>query len=217
MSNNESFIDEVTEEVRRDRLFALFRKYGWIGVVLILAIVVGAAWREWSKAQAEAKAQAFGDAALSALSAEDPADRLAALDAVAGEGGQTAVLGFLTASQAEAAGDKARAVEALQGVAGDAALPESLRHLAELKRVLLLGPEMDAAERDTILAALAEPGKPFRPLAMEQQALALVASGKNDEAIALFRQILNEPTVTAALRRRATEVIVALGADPAAE
>ena len=33
MSNPDSFIDEVTEEVRRDRLFAVFRKYGWIGVL----------------------------------------------------------------------------------------------------------------------------------------------------------------------------------------
>jgi hypothetical protein len=34
LSNPDSFIDEVTE-VRRDHLFRLFRKYGWIGVVII--------------------------------------------------------------------------------------------------------------------------------------------------------------------------------------
>ncbi|MBC7675342.1 MAG: hypothetical protein H7173_04675, partial [Rhodoferax sp.] len=47
MSNNESFIDEVTEEVRRDKLFAMFRRYGWIGVLLVVGIVGGAAWTEW--------------------------------------------------------------------------------------------------------------------------------------------------------------------------
>ena len=41
MSNPDSFIDEVTEEVRRDRLFAIFRKYGWIGAVLVALIVGG--------------------------------------------------------------------------------------------------------------------------------------------------------------------------------
>jgi len=41
LSNPDSFIDEVTEEVRRDRLFRLFRKYGWIGVVIILGLVGG--------------------------------------------------------------------------------------------------------------------------------------------------------------------------------
>ena len=47
VSNPDSFIDEVTEEVRRDKLFAFFRRYGWIGVVLALLIVGGAAYSEW--------------------------------------------------------------------------------------------------------------------------------------------------------------------------
>ncbi len=54
MSNNDSFIDEVTEEVRRDRLFGLYRKYGWIGLVLILGIVGGTAANEWLKSRDEA-------------------------------------------------------------------------------------------------------------------------------------------------------------------
>ena len=49
MSNPDSFIDEVTEEVRRDKLFALFRKWGWVGVLLVVVIVgfdfeVGLLW-----------------------------------------------------------------------------------------------------------------------------------------------------------------------------
>lgn len=47
MSNPDSFIDEVTDEVRRDRLFATFRKYGWIGGLLVALIVGGAAYNEW--------------------------------------------------------------------------------------------------------------------------------------------------------------------------
>ena len=58
VSNPESFIDEVTEEVRRDRLFAIFRKYGWIGVVIVLGVVGGTAYNEWSKSKDAARAQA---------------------------------------------------------------------------------------------------------------------------------------------------------------
>ena len=58
MSNPDSFIDEVTEEVRRDRLFAMFRKYGWIGVLIVVFIVGGAAVNEWRKSSAEARAEA---------------------------------------------------------------------------------------------------------------------------------------------------------------
>ncbi|MFM2356499.1 MAG: hypothetical protein RLZZ528_2235 [Pseudomonadota bacterium] len=216
MSNNDSFIDEVTEEVRRDKLFALFRRYGWIGVAAIVLIVAGAAWNEWSKSRAEAAAQTFGDAVLAAMAEADPAGRLAKLDAVAAGEAQQAVLGLLIAAEAAAAEDKPRAIEALQGIANDPALPQVYRDMAELKRVLVAGTEMDAGERDTLLAALAEPGRTFRPMAMEQQALVLAADGKADEAIALLKQVLQEPGVTPPLRRRASEVIVALGGDPSA-
>ena len=56
MSETDSFIEEVTEEVRRDRLFALFRRYGWIVLVLIVLVVGGAAWNEYRKAQDRAAA-----------------------------------------------------------------------------------------------------------------------------------------------------------------
>ena len=85
MSNTDSFIEEVTEEVRRDRLFGLFRKYGWIGGVVVLGIVGGAAWNEWSKARNEARAQAFGDAIIDALDTGTPEERTAAFAAIAAD------------------------------------------------------------------------------------------------------------------------------------
>ena len=36
MSDTDSFIDEVTEEVRKDRLYGYLRRYGWIAVLVIL-------------------------------------------------------------------------------------------------------------------------------------------------------------------------------------
>ncbi len=70
-SNPDSFIEEVTEAVRRDRLFTFFRRYGWIGVVAIVGIVALSAWTEWTKRRDEARAQAFGDAVVAAM--ESPA------------------------------------------------------------------------------------------------------------------------------------------------
>jgi len=32
MSQSDSFIDEVTEELRRDQLFRALKRWGWIGV-----------------------------------------------------------------------------------------------------------------------------------------------------------------------------------------
>ncbi len=222
MSESDSFIEEVTEEVRRDRLFAIFRKYGWIGVVIVAAIVGGAAWTEWQKARAQSAARAFGDAVLAALDSDDPAARVATLESISAAGaggdeaGRRAILEFLAADEALRGGDRDGATERLKTLAENPALPVSYRHLAELKSVILAGAAMDPAARDAALAALAAPGAPFRPLAMEQQALALVEAGKNEEALALLRQTLQEPDATAGLRRRVTQLIVVLGGDPEA-
>ncbi len=79
-----------------------------------------------------------------------------------------------------------------------------------------MGDSMEHAQRDATLAELAAPGAPFRMLAMEQQVLVLLGAGQNEAAIALARQILLEPELTAGLQQRLTQLIVALGADPAA-
>ena len=44
MSDTDSFIEEVTEEVRRDRLYGLLRRYGWIAALVIILIGGGASW-----------------------------------------------------------------------------------------------------------------------------------------------------------------------------
>jgi len=61
LSQSDSFIEEVTEEVRRERLFALARRYGWIVVLALVLVIGGAAALEWRKAQARAAAQVLGD------------------------------------------------------------------------------------------------------------------------------------------------------------
>ena len=79
MSNPDSFIEEVTEEVRRDRLFNLMRRYGWIAITAVVLLVVGAAYNEWQKARDMTAAQAFGDAVLTAIEAPTPEERAAGL------------------------------------------------------------------------------------------------------------------------------------------
>ena len=59
MSESDSFIEEVTEEVRRDQLFGMMKRYGWIAVLVVLALVGGTAWREFSQARDTARAEAL--------------------------------------------------------------------------------------------------------------------------------------------------------------
>ena len=67
MSDTDSFIEEVSEEVRRDRLFSLFRKYAWVAVLLVVLIVGGAAWNEYRKLTEQREAAELGDQLYAAL------------------------------------------------------------------------------------------------------------------------------------------------------
>lgn len=209
MSNPDSFIDEVTEEVRRDRLFAMFRKYGWIGVVLVLGIVGGASWNEWQKAKAKASAEAFGDGIMDAFDLGGTAERRDALTALPATGNQAAIKSLLLA--ADVTEDKAAALAALDGLIADATVPVIYRDLAVIKRVALAGAEQPLADRRTALDAIAVSGRDFGPLAQEQLGYLLVEEGKSAEAIDLFSALMQDQATPNGLRQRAAQMIVALG------
>jgi hypothetical protein len=209
LSNPESFIDEVTEEVRRDKLFKAFRKYGWIGVVLVLGVVGGTVWNEWQKATANARAEAFGDAVSDALDLPDPAARRAALAAVPADGAQAAIQQLLLASDPE--DDKAATLAALDAVIADPAQTPLYRDLATLRRVVVAGSDMPVGDRRTALEGIAVAGRPFRVLAQEQLAYLLIEEGQKDAAIAALQALAQDQEASPALRGRVGQVIVALG------
>ena len=67
MSETDSFIDEVSEEVRKDKLYATMRKYGWLAVVIVLTLVGGTAFREYKIASANTVAQKTSPSRVHAL------------------------------------------------------------------------------------------------------------------------------------------------------
>lgn len=211
MSETDSFIDEVSEEVRRDRLYGYLRRYGWIGVLAVILIVGGAAWNEFRKARVTAAAEALGDAVLTALESEDAATRRAALDAIEAEGPSAAVIALLSAAEKIAAEEPEAAAEELRPLALDTAVSPVYSDMAALKLVLLGDAGEDATTRAQLLERLAQPGAPYRLLALEQQALALAADGDSAAAIAAAQALLQEDGVTGALRQRISQLIVALG------
>ena len=215
MSNTDSFIEEVNEEVRRDKLYGLLRRYGWIAVLAILLIVGGAAFSEYRKAQVRSEAEALGDAMLAALTAPDNTGRAEALSNIsASSATSAAVLRLMTAAEQADAGDSESAVATLNTLAVDGDVPAIYRQLAQFKAITLQGDDAPVADRRQALEVMAQPGHAFRLLATEQLALIDIETGDPDGAISRYQTILSDAEVSADLQQRALQVIVALGGEP---
>ncbi|MBT9382287.1 hypothetical protein KM176_00305 [Pseudooceanicola sp. CBS1P-1] len=210
MSDSDSFIDEVTDEVRRDRLFALLKRFGWIAILLVILIVGGAAWYEIRGNRTSASTQAFGDAILAALDEKDSDARIKALEAVpTSNADQKALIQMLAGSEAGKADDAAEGSKLLSEVAGDGADP-IYGQIAEFKK-LLMATDMSAEDRRNAFSQLAAPGSALYLLAQEQIALTYVDEGNPQKAIETLKGITDDANVTAGLRQRASQLIVALG------
>lgn len=215
VSDTDSFIEEVTEEVRREQLYGYLKRYGWIAVVLVLGIVGTAAFLEWQKAQTTATAQGIGDAVLGALENDDASARLTSLTTINAEGVEAdALISMLTAREAEVAGDIPAAVAALESVATNGALPLEYSQLAGLKSLMLQHETLSAEDRRLQFEALATPGAPYRMLAQEQLALIAAEQGDVSAAVEQLEAIRLDAETSGGLRARATQLIVALGETP---
>ena len=208
MSNTDSFIDEVTEEVRRDRLFGYFSRYGWIPAVIIVALVGGTAYNEWSKAQVAQVAQARGDALLDALELEDEAERAAAFSALAREDEDALVAKLLAAGV-----ETEQAVDLLRSVADDGRQPQYIRDLARLKMASTEG-LLTLDEAAAILAELSEPGGVYRNVATELLVAVELQRGDTAAALKLLQAHVQDAEASSEQIQRMGELIEALGAIP---
>ena len=211
MSDTDSFINEVTEEVQKDKLWGYVRKYGWIAVLAIIGIVGGAAWNEVNKARNLAVAQSTGDALIAGLNETDPTARAALLSTVNAEGAANAVTALLTAGAQQDAGDGAAAAQTLEALVVNQDIPKIYRDLAAFKAAMI--DTGDNATRRQSLEALSVPGAPFALLAQEQLAFMDVAVGDTVAAVVKLNAIAEDAAVTDGLRQRVLTLLVALGED----
>ena len=208
MSDTDSFIDEVTDEVRRDRLFGSFRRYGWIAAVMILGLVGATAFNEWSKSAAAQVAQARGDALLDALDMEDDAASIAVLSAIATQEGGDVVASFLAAGS-----DQNQAANLLGAITENTDQPEYIRDLARLK--LVTTPDSVSQEEAVlILTDLSAAGGLYRNAATEMLVAIELERGNVDAAVTLLQAHIQDAQATQEQIQRMGELIVALGATP---
>ena len=217
MSNTDTFIDEVSEELRRDRLYRLFRKWAWVVVLVVLFIVGGTAWREWASGQNTKQARELGDNILKLLQIEDPISRQKSLQSLDTENPDVSAIAYLLAANTLIENDLPdQGITLLDKVGNDLQVSVVYRDLAILKSVMLTE---NRAEYEIVLTRI-EPltayDRPFRLIALEYKAHILLdigteSSAQWDEAIQILNGILQDPDLSNLQEERVRAMLTIIG------
>lgn len=205
---DDSFIREVNEELRSDRMKSVWRRFGPLIIGGAVAIVLGTAGTVGYQHWVESKASASGDKFLAALdlaAAGNSEQALIALDELAETGyGSYPVLARMRAASVLAEkGDPEAAIAAFDAIAADNSVHSPLRDIARVRAAYLLvdhGSYDDVSSRVEVLSA---DSNPMRSSAREALALAAWKAGRAEDAFKLFQQIADDNLAPANLRQRA--------------
>ena len=213
MSNNESFMQEVSEEVRKDRFYRILKKWGWVGIALIVALVGGASFNEWNKESKINSARNLGDRVLAAIASKDVID-LKEIEII--NVSQDIFIKNLMSAILFSDDKLDASKKALEEIGGIPGITKTYKDLNAFKLGLLLlkSGNLTGEERFGVFEALVEPGSPFRSLAKEQQALILIEQGNIELAIKTLMEITDDSETTDTLRRRVAQLRISLGSDP---
>jgi hypothetical protein len=215
---SETFLREVDENLRRDRLRDFFKAYGnWLiaAVILFLAASGGFIWWKQhevqrSAAQVEQLAQVYKDVGTGNMAtAPQQLDELSK----SGSNAVRASALFARAALALQQNDVKAAAGTYKSIANDSGLPKPYRDAALIRQTALEFDQLQPQEVIGRLEPLAKPGEPWFGTAGEMTALAMIRQGKKQEAGQLFAAIAKDPGVPQTIRARAVQVAGSLGVD----
>lgn len=217
-TTDEAFLREVDEELRRDQLVHLWKRWGRIGVGVVVVALAAFAIVLFMNARAEQSAGSQGeqlDKALDNLKAGSDAKAQTELKTLAdaGKPGYRALAKLTQAAILAEKKDTKRAVALLAEIAGDSAQPRSMRDLALIRQTTL---EYDSLKPEVIidrLKELAVPDSAWFGSAGELVANAYLQQGKRDLAAKLYAELAKSEKVPGSIHQRAVQMASVLGID----
>ncbi len=204
--SNENIFREIDEELRSDRMRALWRRFapfvigGAIAIVALVAINEGWSW--YTKSQSSAASQELYSA-LDAAERGDLAGAQAQLDQLAanGSGGYPVLAEFRKAALLVEEGDVPGAVAAYDSLANSQSNAR-LRELALLLAGNLLVDNGTLADVEARVGTLATDDSQMRRVARETLGLAHYKAGDFAAAETNFQAVLDDPLATSSVRTR---------------
>lgn len=213
--SDDSFIREVEEELRSDRLKSFWDNYKYFVIGGAVAIVVATAGYRYWQHYTNSVAAASGDRFLAAINFSNDGkhdEAIAELEGLSSDGsGQYPALAKIRlAAEYAKNGDPEKAIEAFNSIADDSGFDETLRKVARLRAGLLL---VDHGDYDAVserLQSMADTGKSFRHSAREALGLAAWKAKKYDEALIWFTSIDEDVQAPQGVRERARIMLALL-------
>lgn len=217
----DNFIQEIDEDIRRDRQMALWRKYGRYVVALALMVVIGAAatvaWRHY-RASERLKDSMSYNTALALAEQSQGGSNDAVLQALRGIGysgsDAYAVLArFQEAAILAKSGQTDAAAAVYDALAAASGIDQIFRDLAVLLRVQVMFDKDDTAALTGRLAPMtAGSSSAWRHSALELTALLAQRAGDVTKARDIYTTLADDPTTPRQMRGRAAEMLAVLGA-----
>ena len=215
---NEAFLREVDEELRRDDLAKLWKRWGRLLVVLIAVALIAFGgwlwWRDYQSKQAGAEGEKLSAAIeqLGRNQIDGAAPALKELSQSDRAGYRTAAR-MASASIAAQKGDPQAALAAFAAVQKDDDAAPAFKELALIRQTTL---EFDTLAPDQVIQRmqpLAQKGSPWFGSAGELVAVAHLKAGRSAQAGAIFAALAADPAVPASIRSRAAQMASVTGVD----
>ncbi|WP_114391709.1 tetratricopeptide repeat protein [Oleisolibacter albus] len=207
---------EVDEDLRRDQLTQIWKRYGSLIVAGAVLLVVGVAgyvvWERWHKARMEERTSALVQAMQPLRPAEgkapDAAAAIANLDAATKQltGSHATLAQLQQAALLVRDGKIEAAVSVYDRIAADATADRQFRDLAALLSVTHRLDSADPGQLQAQLLPLTAPDNAWRWSARELSGLVAARQGDTARAHDLFRQLADDPETPPGTRSRASEL-----------
>lgn len=219
--SEEAIFTEVDEELRRERMRAMWRRFApWIIGAAVLVVALVAANEGWNWYQKSTAATASDQFYTAAELAEDGdiAGALAAFEAVSADGvGKYPLLArFRQASLLAEDGKAEQAVAAYDALANESSEPR-VRELALILAAYQLVDDGDVVGVRSRVEGIVDGTNPMRMAAREAIGLAQFASGDADAARATFAEAILDPTGNSEVLGRMQVYVAQLTAQGAAD
>jgi hypothetical protein len=204
-----NLFDEVREDLERQKLQALWNRYGVWLIVAALAVVIGTGGTTSYNSWKANKDQALTAELLAATQTKDHVKSLELLQkfADAHAGSQLAVLGSLQAGALAAdQNDKAKAIQIFDAVAADTRNDTVFRQLGDLFSVQLQMDNGDPASLSARLQPLTADRATWRFSALEAQGYLALRAGDNAKAKQIFTDLSQNASTPQSMSARAADI-----------